>query len=119
MLIVYLIFIPVSISFIRDIIQSVKGKNIKNLFPSVLLIPFCFCFLIGIISGGSALNNAQTDYELYQAGHYYLESHGNWTEVSYDRYMFVFISEIIGFASLAVAFVVGIIKNRKPNANCL
>ena len=113
MLLVYIVFILAIISTIRGIFKAIKKKSIKDLFLSILPFPFFFCFFLGVISGGSALNNAQNDYELYQAGHYYLESHGKWTEVSYSRYMFVFISEIIGFSSLAITLILGIIQNIK------
>ena len=73
---------------------------------AVLQFFFLYGFCVGVICGGSALHNAKHDYELYQAGHYYLTSHGVWTEVSYGRYLFVLISEIIGFSSLALALVI-------------
>lgn len=116
MLLVYTVFILAIISTIRGIFNAIKKKSIKDLFVSILPFPFFFCFFLGVISGGSALNDAHNDYELYQAGHYYLESHGSWTEVSYSRYMFVFISEIIGFSSLAISLILGIIQDikRKP-----
>ena len=116
MLLVYIVFILLIISTIKGIFIAIKRKSIKDLFLSILPFPFFFCFFLGVISGGSALNDAQNDYELYQAGHYYLESHGEWTEVSYGRYMFVFISEIIGFSSLAITLILGIIQDikRKP-----
>lgn len=118
MLLVYIVFILVIISTIRGIFNAIKKKSIKDFFLSILPLPFFFCFFLGVISGGSALNDAQNDYDLYQAGHYYLESHGKWTEVSYSRYMFVFISEIVGFSSLAITLILGIIQDikRKPKS---
>ncbi len=113
MRLVYIVFIIAIITTIREIINAVKKKSIKDLLLSILPFPFFFCFFLGVISGGSALNDAQNDYEFYQAGHYYLESHGKWTEVSYGRYMLVFVSEIIGFSSFAIAFIIGIIQDIK------
>ena len=65
MLPVYIVFILAIISTIRGIFKAIKKKSIKNLFLSILPFPFFFCFFLGVISGGSALNNAQNDYELY------------------------------------------------------
>ena len=76
-------------------------------------ISFFFCIFVGILSGGSALHNASKEYDLYREGYYYLTSHGSWTEVSRQTYLFVLVSEIIGFSSLAIAFVFSIIRNRK------
>jgi len=102
MFFVYFIFIIACFSTIRGIIKAIKEKRMCGLLESILPFPFFFCFFVGFLSGGSALHNAENDYELYQAGHYYLTSHGIWTEVSYERYLFVLISEIIGFSTFAV-----------------
>ena len=117
MLVVYLVFILAVISTVRGIALSVMKKSKRDLLFAILPFPFFFCFFLGVISGGSAFNDAQNDYELYQAGHYYLESHGTWTEVSRDRYIFVFISEIIGFLTLAICFILGIIRDIKRSTS--
>lgn len=113
MFLVYFIFIIVCFSTIRGIIKAIKEKQLRVLLESILLFPFAFCFFVGVLSGGSALHNAENDYELYQAGHYYLTSHGVWTEVSYERYLFVLISEIIGFSTFPVFFVYALFRKRE------
>lgn len=113
MFLVYLVFIMACFSTAKAIVNAIKEKSTQGLLESILPFPFFFCFFIGVLSGGSALHNAETDYELYQAGHYYLTSHGIWTEVSHEKYLFVLISEIIGFSSLALSFVLAFIRNRK------
>ena len=113
MLLVYLVFITACISTTKAILKAIKEKNTKGLLVSILPFPFFFCFFVGILSGGSAFHDAVNDYEFYQSGHYYLVSHGTWTEVSYKRYLFVLISEIIGFSSLALSFVLALIRDRK------
>ena len=113
MFFVYIIFIIVCFLTIKGVIKAIKEKQMSSLWKSILPFPFFFCFFVGVLSGGSALHNAEIDYELYQAGHYYLTSHGVWTEVSYERYLFVLISEIIGFSSLAVSFVLELFRKRK------
>ena len=113
MFLVYLVFIIACFSTAKAIVKAIKEKNTKGLLESILPFPFFFCFFVGILSGGSAFHDAASDYEFYQTGHYYLVSHGVWTEVSHERYLFVLISEIIGFSSLALSFVLAIIRERK------
>lgn len=113
MFFLYLVFILACLSIVGGVIKSIKEKSIKGVFLSLLPLPFLFCFFVGALSGGSALHNAANDYELYQAGHYYLTSHGIWTEVSYERYLFVLVSEIIGFSSLAFTFVLTLLYHIK------
>ena len=110
---VYLVFIIACFLTAKAIVKAIKEKNTKGLLESILPFPFFFCFFVGVLSGGSAFHDAASDYEFYQTGHYYLVSHGVWTEVSHERYLFVLISEIIGFSSLALSFVLAIIRDRK------
>ena len=116
MFMLYFIFIIACISTIRGIVQAIRKKSIKDFILAVLPFPFFFSFFVSVISGGTALHDAKTEYELYQTGHYYLVSHGDWTEVSYPRYMFVLISEIIGFSCMAIVVVVSVIfgESKKP-----
>jgi hypothetical protein len=110
MYLAYLIGALMLFFFIKNIIQCVKSKNFFDLTIGLLLLPFIFFFYISILFGGSAFNDAATEYELYQAGHYYLVSHGQWTEVSYGKYIAVLISEIVGIASFIIAFILGLIR---------
>lgn len=109
----YLVFIIACFTTAKAILKAIKEKSTQDLLESILPFPFFFCFFVGLLSGGSAFHDAANDYELYQAGHYYLVSHGIWTEVSHEKYLFVLISEIIGFSSLALSFVLALIRNRK------
>ena len=95
---------------IKGIIQSIKSKKTFDLLVCLLFIPFQFFFFITLLFGGSALNDAETEYDLYQAGHYYLESHGQWTEVSHGKYVVALISEIVGISTFIIAFVMGLIR---------
>lgn len=112
--ILYLSFILFCLLIIRGIIRNIKEKDIGGLVISLLVFLFVFSFFIGALSGGSALHNAANDYELYQTGHYYLVSHGVWTEVSYERYLFVLISEIVGILTFVPAFVLCIFRAINP-----
>ena len=104
----YLAYITVALVFfatIKGMIQSIKSKKLFNLLVHLLFLPFQFFFFITLLFGGSAFNDAATEYELYQIGHYYLESHGRWTEVSYGKYILALISEIVGISTFIIAFV--------------
>lgn len=109
----YLIFIILCLSSAREILLAIRKKNCGNLILSILLVSFFFAFFVGLLSGGSALHDAKNEYDLYQAGHYYLVSHGNWTEVSRGTYMLVLVSEVIGFASLGLTFLLCILRDWK------
>ena len=63
-----------------------------------LFIPFLVFFVASVCLGGSALHDAATDYELYEAGRYYLCSHGDYTEVTHGIYLFMMILELVCFA---------------------
>ena len=102
-LVYYILIALVCFFIIKGMIQSIKSKKLFNLFVSLLFLPFQFFFFIFLFFGGSAFNDAATEYELYQAGHYYLESRGGWTEVSYGKYILVLISEIVGISTLIIA----------------
>ena len=47
----------------------------------------------------------------YEVGHYYLVSHGTYTEVSYGSYLCVKILEVVGIISWAACFVISLIKH--------
>jgi hypothetical protein len=104
---VYLGYLIIALTFfftIKGIIQSIKSKKTFDLLVCLLFIPFQFFFFITLLFGGSAFNDAATEYELYQIGHYYLESHGRWTEVSYGKYILALISEIVGISTFIIGF---------------
>ena len=75
-------------------------RPVKHVMLNSLLaaIPFLLFFVANVCLGGSALHEAETAYELYEAGHYYLCSHGTYTEVTYGVYLFMMILEIVSFA---------------------
>ncbi len=109
MIFAYFIFALTLLASIRGVIEFVKKKDVIVLLTSIFAILFSWGIFIGIIFGGSALHDASNDYELYQSGHYYLSSHGIWTEVSIGKYLFVLISEIVGFLSFISCIVLSII----------
>lgn len=94
-------------------IKAFKHKKYQDLVSALLLLPFFLFFFITAMLGGSVFNQAQTSYEHYQAGHYYLMSHGNYTEVTYAQYLVAKISEVIGLGSLALCLLLSIIRRKK------
>ena len=96
--------------FIREIIGPIRQKNYRRFFEIFPFFLFFFAFFISCILGGSAFNDASTNYELYQDGCYYLKSHGSYTEVSFACYIFAIICEITAFSSLIVGAVMQLVS---------
>ncbi len=86
--------------FLYTLWRPVKRITLNSLLA---IIPFSLFFAACVCLGGSALHEADTNYELYEAGHYYLCSHGEYTEVSYGIYLFMMILEIVCFALFGFA----------------
>ena len=80
--------------------RPVKRVTLNSLLA---VIPFLMFFLSNVCLGGSALHDAEMDYELYETGRYYLCSHGTYTEVAYGVYLFMMILEIVSFALFGFA----------------
>ena len=111
MVIAYLLFAWFSVSHIISAIKSIKSKNYFDTVIAVLSLPFLIFFISSIILGGSAFNDAAADYELYQAGHYYLVSHGDFTEVTYGQYQYMKIIEIVGIGTFLINFILAAIRH--------
>ena len=89
-----------AVGFLYTLWKPVKRVTLNALLA---VIPFLVFFLSNVCLGGSALHEAETAYELYEAGHYYLCSHGTYTEVTYGIYLFMMILEIVSFALFGFA----------------
>ena len=87
--------------FLYTLWRPVKRVMLNSLLAA---IPFLLFFIANVCLGGSALHHAEMDYELYEAGRYYLCSHGDYTEVAYGVYLFMMILEIVSFALVGFAF---------------
>ena len=110
MYITYLIFAVFILALFGVIIYDAIKKQYLDMFIVIFIEVFAITSLINLICGGSAIHNAQIDCPIYQAGQYYLVSHGDWTVVSYQKYLLVLISEITGIVSFAVGFVLCVIR---------
>ena len=104
-----------SFSLSKALYKALNQKKTFDLLVCLLFIPFQFFFFITVLFGGSAFNDAETEYELYQAGHYYLVSHGQWTEVSHGKYVVALVSEIVGISTFIIAFVMNLIRVLSKN----
>ena len=90
-----------AVGFLYTLWRPVKRVTLNSLLAA---IPFLVFFLANVCLGGSALHEAETAYELYKAGCYYLCSHGDYTEVAYGVYLFMMILEIVSLALFGFAF---------------
>lgn len=117
MILGYVIAAVIVINTIYEVEKVIISKKYTDLLILLLFIPFLVFLFSTMILGGSAFNNASTDYELYQADHYYLCSHGNYTEVTCGTFLYAKISEVIGIISFGVVFVISIVKNANNRSN--
>lgn len=90
-----------AVGFLYTLWKPVKRVTLNALLA---VIPFLVFFLSNVCLGGSALHEAETAYELYETGRYYLCSHGTYTEVAYGIYLFMMVLEIVSFALCGFAF---------------
>ena len=98
---------------IRVIVVSLRDGKIGGFFFALFSLPFLVFFVSSVILGGSAFNVAATEYELYEAGHYYLVSHGSYTEVTREQFLYMQAMEVVGFVTFAISFTIGIVLNIK------
>ena len=100
--------------FLYTLWRPVKRVMLNSLLAA---IPFLLFFIANVCLGGSALHHAEMDYELYEAGRYYLCSHGDYTEVAYGIYLFMMILEIVSFALFGFAIGRIIVSAFRGNDN--
>ena len=109
----YVVLLLLYFLHIRSVVLSIRKKDWIGLLSFFLVSLFFISFVIRILFGGSALHDAEKGYAQYQAGHHYLMSHGNWTEISHEKYLFVLIAEIVGLAAWGLSFLLNIILNAR------
>ena len=104
----YIVLVLIAVSTIYYVYKAVKTKEYSHLITLLLTIPFFIFFVLSLFLGGNAFHNAEAEYELYEAGHYYLCSHGGYTEVTYGVYLCMMIMEIVGIITFALSFILSI-----------
>lgn len=97
---------------IRDVRAAICDKKWIKVLSEIGFTLFFVFFILSFSFGGSAYNDAATDHELYQSGHYYLISHGDYTEVSEAVYNVMKILEPIALVSFGISFAIVVIRDR-------
>ena len=98
---------------IVSLVKTIKSKNKINILYTVFVFVFLiFLFSSGIL-GGSAYNDASTEYELFEIGHYYLVNHNEYKEVSQNVYTYMKIMEPVGILSVAIILIINIYEKIK------
>ena len=113
----YFINVAIIVMIIYGIIRSIFQKKIFDVIQCFCILVFMVFMTSVIIFGGSAFHDAPADYELYEAGSYYLCSHGNYTKVSYEIYTYMQVIEIVGIIFFAIGFVMGMVKDKKETGS--
>lgn len=120
MIIFYLILALIVGKTIYSIIKAVRTKTYADLLSSLFMVPFLVFFVSAIMFGGDALfHDAAKNYSLYQQGHYYLVNHGNYTEVSYNVFLYMQIIEAIGLISILIGFILELAIRNKSNEGAI
>lgn len=91
-----------------DIIGKQTGWDFfRNVFTFSVAMGFFLFFALNVTFGGSAASIAEASVNnpLYEAGNYYLVSHGTYTAVSYDKWIFMKTLEQIVLPAFFVMFV--------------
>lgn len=109
--IVFIFLFLIDITF--KIIYAIKSKHYSSLLIILFVIPWLVFFFSADFLGGSAFNEASSSYSEYVEGHYYLFSHGVYTEVTYNQFLYMKIIEIVGNISWLLGFVISIIIYKK------
>ena len=109
--IVFIFLFLIDITF--KIIYAIKSKHYSSLLIILFVIPWLVFFFSADFLGGSAFNEASSSYSEYVEGHYYLFSHGVYTEVTYNQFLYMKIIEIVGSISWALGFILSIIVYKK------
>lgn len=107
MVLVVLVSGFLAVNLVAGAVRAFREKRWLEGWSMALLIPFCVFMPVTACLGGSAFNQAQTEYELFRQGQYYLMSHGAYTEVTYGTYILAAVLEVVGCTS----FVAGVLLN--------
>lgn len=111
MVVAIIIGFSLCLKLVKNIIECIKNKKYLPLLMETLTIPFIVFMFSALALGGSAFNNAPTEYALYQAGHYYLESHNKYIEVTQGQYVYMQIIQIVGISAFIVHLILSLIKS--------
>ena len=113
----YAIIALIFLFTVKSIFRSIRERNTSALVCCLLLLPIQFFFFVSLLLGGSALQTAGYGYEGHLEGHYYLVSHGQWTEVSHGQYLLVLGVEIAGIFTTVLAVVLSALRALRGKTN--
>ena len=116
MILVYFLGVVFCIVSIYDMITDFRKKQWIKGLCNLLILPWVAFFAISAALGGSAFNDAEHVFSGYQVGHYYLQSHGTFTEVSADVFHRIRVLEIVGWVFLGAYILLSVLlkKIHKP-----
>lgn len=106
------IVIVINLGNIGSLVYAFIRRSPFGIISSFAMLIFMVFMDSALIFGGSAAHGAATNYELYEAGHYYLVNHGNYTEVSYEVFRYMEIIEPVGIIAFVVGFISTLIGNK-------
>ena len=95
MTVVYLLGMVFCIVSIYSMINDFRKKQWIKGLCNLLILPWVAFIAISTALGGSVFNDAEHVFSGYQVGHYYLQSHGTFTEVSADVFHRMRVLEIV------------------------
>lgn len=99
-----------------DTVRELRTTRSPAALFGMLVLPWLVFCAAALMKGGSAWNDAEHQYAAYQAGHYYLKSHGRYTEVSQTVFQRMQVLEILGWASFAAWIITAIVlRARRKN----
>ena len=101
---VYLTSAVFVVLMIHGVIRAVREKKWTDVFYSLVMLPWLMWMTASFKYGGTAFNDAAQNYEAYLAGHYYLRSGSDYTEVSYEIFQRLRTLQVVGMISWAVGF---------------
>ena len=98
---------------------TIKGRRWMDWLSRLFFIPFLIFFFASNHFGGSAFNNAAKEYPNYIPGHFYLMSHGIYTEVSAQVFLRMRAFEAVSLILFGVSMIYNVLtrsyKNMKRN----
>ncbi len=99
------IMMALLVADIVSVIKCIIQKEYLAALHGALIIPFILFFASSIILGGSAFNDAATDYESYSDGSYYLVNHGDYTKVTLGQYRYMKCIEVAGWSGFVLYII--------------
>ena len=105
MTLVYFLGVLFCIVSLYNMITDFRKKQWIKGLSNLLILPWVAFFVVSLALGGSAFNDAEHVFSGYQVGHYYLQNHSTFTEVSADVFHRMRVLEIVGWVFYGAAIL--------------